>query len=467
MKNILLTVALFASFAFCFAGSIIGFVPKDYDFFLLFRDNDKNYSRLVSVPFFNFLFKEEGLEIESFVSSLLENIKYTQRIAPEVLYSALSRDVLYASKGTKLDFSSVFSLDPNYYIEAFKNIGINSVVVFRTDEPTDLMRLLAALTNLRLTTDGDTWIMSDTDVAIFAKHHDGYLVLAGSRNALERAIDSYDRPEDQLINEFDEITKLLEANNWFCGFFKGDSFTFNLTGGNFQTTVTKYVIVRGDITNESLKITVNQFVSDLNDFKRNMSSVSSMLGMPLIGDFAFSATVSGPLDIARSISSWFEGAQEEIKKIYDIVSSILATSTDRVYVTGTLYGDKIFFASTFPMLKDFDLNALIQYGARDFGGEVRLPILDDEYLAFFTQGKNLIVTNMSRSEYERLSARKRLRDESAYQYLSKRFPNSDMVRVYIDLGSLFQSILGVKATGKALISGYVSEESVVYVAEVM
>ncbi len=466
MKKILL-LSVFSIFAVsCLTGSVIKFVPRDYDFFLVFRSSDENFVKLSSVPFFSSLLKDEGLGIENIVASMLENVKYTYRITPEVLYEALSKDVLYAAKGAKLDFVSLFSLDPNYYIEAFKNIGINSIVAFQTDKPADLLRLMAALTNLKLTTNGDTWVMIDTDVAIFARYHDGYLVLAGSRNALERAIGAYDRADDQLAYENDVINQLLATDGWFFGFFKGDSFSFNVPALNLGNTATRYVTVKGDVTGESLRITVNQFVTNINEFKRNMSSVTTMAGMPFIGNFAFSATASGPLDVAKSIISWFEGAQEEIKKIYDIVSSFLEVSTDRIYLTGSLYGEKILFAAIFPLGKDYDLKKLIQYGARDFGGEIRLPILND-YLAFFVQGRNLIMTNMAKSEYEKISVRRRLRDETAYQYLSKRFPNSDIMRIYVDLGNLFQSILGIKVQGKVLVSAYVTEGSVVYNAEVM
>ncbi|AEH51123.1 hypothetical protein [Pseudothermotoga thermarum] len=465
MKKAFLLLILLVTFI-GLASDIVKFVPKDYDFFLLFKDNEKNFAKLSSVPFFNFLLKEDGLGVEKIVESLLENIKYSHGVSPKVFYEAFSKEVLYASKGTKIDLSSIFSLDPNYYIEVFKNIGVNSIVVLQTDKPNELIRLFAAVMNLKLSSNEGTWILIDSDVAIFARYIEGYLVFAGSKGALEKAIDVYDRPNDQLLNEFEQIKDLLSLDSWFCGFFKSDSFSFNTANLSLENTAMEYTTVKGEITSDSLRVTVGQYLTNLEVFRRNVSGVSTMLGMPFIGNYAFSATASGPLDIAKNISSWFEGAQEEVKKIYEIVSSILEVSTDRVYVTGNLYGEKILFAAIFQLRKEYDFSNLIKYGARNFGNEIRLPIFDG-YIAFFTQGKNLIMTNMSKDEYEKLALRKKLRDEAAYQYLSKRFPSSDVMRIYVDLGDLFQSMLGLKAKGKLLFSGYVTKDAVVYTVEVM
>lgn len=446
-------------------GELVDFVPADYDFFLIFKDNGKYYQKISTVQFFNFLLKEEGLGLEYVTKSLLENVGYSTRVSPDVLYEALSKDVLFASKGIVLDVGSFFSLDLNYYVEALRNIGTNSILVFETDKPDGFIKLIAGITNLKISVKEKTWILQDTDVAIFARYHKGYLVLGGSKSALEKAIDVYDRPNDQLIYRH-PVRDLLNQPAWICGFFKGNSFSTNLVGIDTNSIESDYFTVFGVPGDESLVIEVKQYLKKSTDLNKYLSGTTTMKNMPFIGNFAFSATASGPSDIAQSVTSWFQGAQEEVRKVYQIISSVLDVSTGRVYLTGDIASEQVRFAAVFNLATDFDMNLIRSYGARDFGGELRLPILNG-FVSFFTLGRDLIVTNLTKEEYQKASNRRRLRDDAAYQYLSKKFPEKDMMRVYVDLGSIIESMLGSKARGRVLLSQFVDGGVIVYRVEVM
>ncbi len=446
-------------------GEIVDFIPSDYDFFLIFKDNGVYYPKISSVQFFNFILGENGLGLEYVTRSLLENIGYSTRVSPDVLYDSLSRNFLFAAKGPSFDIGSFFSLDVNYYIEALRNIGTNSILVFETNNPEELIKLVGGITNLRVSISDKTWVLQDTDVAIFARYHRGYLILSGSRSAVERAIDVYDRPTDQFCYVY-PVKNLVNQSAWICGFFKGNSFGANLSGINSNWLDTDYFTVSGMPSGESLVIEVKQYLKKSTDLNKYLSSSATMKNMPLVGNFAFSATVTGPLDIAQSIASWFQGAQEEVRKIYQIISSILEVSKDRVYLTGDVSGEQVRFAALFSLTADFDTNMIKSYGARDFGGELRLPVLNG-FLSFFTLGKDLVVTNMTKEEYQKASNRRKLRDDAAYSYLAKKFPEKDIVRVYVDLGNIIESMLGSKARGRVLFSQFVDGGVIVYRVEVM
>lgn len=449
----------------CLFGELIDFVPADYDFFLIFKDNGKYYQKISSIQFFNFLLGENGLGLEYVTKSMLENIGYSTRVSPDVLYEALSKSILFASKGIVLDVGSFFSVDLNYYVEALRNIGTNSILVFETNKPEAFIKLVAGITNLKVSVNEKTWILQDTDVAIFARYHKGYLVLSGSKSAVEKAIDVYDRPADQFSYRY-PVKDLVNQSTWICGFFKGNSFSTNLVGMDTNSIDSDYFTIIGIPSDESLMVEVKQYLKKNTDLSKYLSSTTTMRNMPVIGNFAFSATASGPSDIAQSITSWFQGAQEEVRKVYQIISSILDVTTGRVYVTGDIAGEQVRFAAIFNLTADFDMNLIKSYGARDFGSELRLPILNG-FVSFFTLGKDLIVTNMTKEEYQRVSNRKRLRDDAAYQYLSKKFPDKDMMRVYADLGSIIESMLGSKARGRVLFSQFVDSGVIIYRVEVM
>ncbi len=464
MRYVLSTILL-TLLSVCLLGDLLDFIPADYDFFLLFKDNGTYYSKISSVPFFNFLLSEQGLGLEYVTKSLLENIGYSARVSPQVIYDALSKSVLFASKGIVFEVQSLFSIDINYYIEALRNIGTASILVFESEEPEKLLKMIAGITNLKLTYSEKTWVLQDTDVAIFARYYRGYLVMSGSKNALERAIDVYDRPTDQFVTKY-SVRELVNQSAWISGFFRGGSFGINIAGVGDNSFETDYFTVDGILTEESLRLEIKQHLKKGVDLNKYLSSSLTMRNMPFIGNFAFSSTVSGPSDIAQGISWWFQGAQEEIRKMYQIISSILDISKDRVYLTGDLTGEYVRFAAIFNLTADFDVNLIRSYGAREFGDELRLPIMNG-FVSFFKQGKDLIVTNMTKDEYLKLSNKRRLRDDSAYQYVSKGFPEKDIMRIYIDLGNLVESMLGLKARGRLLFSQFVESGVIVYKVEVM
>ncbi|MGB9789979.1 MAG: hypothetical protein ACPLTP_05020 [Thermotoga caldifontis] len=445
---------------------VTSFVPKDYDFFVLLKGNSLYYSRLSSVPLFRFILKDDRVALESLFVSLLENTCNSLGIPVNSVYEALENDILFASKGTEFSLDQFFSLDLNYYFQVLRNIGSNSIVVLKTSKPEQLLRLMAKLMDLKMTRSEGVWILHDTDVAIFAAAHEGYLVISGSRTALLKAVDAYDVEGLQLKNEEAAVKELLNQSAWLYGFFKKDTLKIKGPFVSTNNPETDYVTILGVPSGESLKIEVRQQLRSNSNMEKYVSSATPMLGMPFVGNFVFSATAAGPMDLAESLSQWFQGAQDEVKKIYDIVSQILRVSTGRVYVTGDLFGESIRLVVIFELSKDLDMSFLTRYGARSFGNEIRLPILNG-FVSFFQSDRRLIMTNLTKEEYDRLASRKKLRDDVAYQYISRNYANRDILRLFIDLGSLLKQMLGINATGKFFLTQQFEGQALVYRMEVM
>ena len=445
--------------------NVTSFVPRDYDFFLLLKGNSLYYDKLSSVPLFRFVLKDDRIALESVFVSILENTCNNIGVPMSSVYEALENDILFAAKGTEFTLEQFFSLDLNYYLQVLRNMGNNSIIVMKSSKPEQLLRLLAKLMDLKMTKSEKVWILHDTDVAIFASAHEGYLVISGSRNALLKAIDAYDLEQLQMKSEEPAVRELLNQSAWLYGFFKRD--TLRIKGPLVSTNDvdTEYVTILGVPSGESLKIEVRQQLRSATGMEKYVSSATGMLGMPFIGNFAFSATATGPMDLADSLSQWFQGAQEEVKKIYEIVSHILKSSTGRVYMTGDLFGDRVRLVTIFELSKDLDTSFLIKYGARSFGNEIRLPILNG-FISFFQSDKRLIMTNMTKAEYD-LASRRRVRDDVTYQYISRNYANQDILRLFVDVGSLLRAMLGINAVGKFFLTQQFDGQAFVYRMEVM
>ena len=445
--------------------NVTSFVPRDYDFFLLLKGNSLYYDKLSSVPLFRFVLKDDRIALESVFVSILENTCNNIGVPMSSVYEALENDILFAAKGTEFTLEQFFSLDLNYYLQVLRNMGNNSIIVMKSSKPEQLLRLLAKLMDLKMTKSEKVWILHDTDVAIFASAHEGYLVISGSRNALLKAIDAYDLEQLQMKSEEPAVRELLNQSAWLYGFFKRDTLRIKGPFVSTNDVDTEYVTILGVPSGESLKIEVRQQLRSATGMEKYVSSATGMLGMPFIGNFAFSATATGPMDLADSLSQWFQGAQEEVKKIYEIVSHILKSSTGRVYMTGDLFGDRVRLVTIFELSKDLDTSFLIKYGARSFGNEIRLPILNG-FISFFQSDKRLIMTNMTKAEYD-LASRRRVRDDVTYQYISRNYANQDILRLFVDVGSLLRAMLGINAVGKFFLTQQFDGQAFVYRMEVM
>ncbi|WP_448535783.1 hypothetical protein [Pseudothermotoga sp.] len=446
--------------------NVTSFVPRDYDFFVLLKGNSLYYDKLSSVPLFRFILKDDRIALESLFVSLLENTCNSIGVPMSSVYEALENDILMAAKGTEFSLEQFFSLDLNYYLQVLRNMGSNSIIVMKSSKPEQLLRLMAKLMDLKMTKSEKVWVLHDTDVAIFASAHEGYLVISGSRNALLKAIDAYDLEQLQMKSEEPAVRELLNQSAWLYGFFKRDTLRIKGPFVSTNDVETEYVTILGVPSGESLKIEIRQQLRSATGMEKYVSSATGMLGMPFIGNFAFSATATGPMDLADSLSQWFQGAQDEVKKIYEIVSHILKSSTGRVYMTGDLFGDQIRLVTIFELSKDLDTSFLIKYGARSFGNEIRLPIMDG-FLSFFQSDRRLIMTNMSKAQYDTVANRRRVRDDVTYQYISRNYANQDILRLFVDVGSLLKAMLGINAVGKFFLTQQFDGQAFVYRMEVM
>jgi hypothetical protein len=76
------------------------------------------------------------------------------------------------------------------------------------------------------------------------------------------------------------------------------------------------------------------------------------------------------------------------------------------------------------------------------------------------------MTNMTKAEYD-LASRRRVRDDVTYQYISRNYANQDILRLFVDVGSLLRAMLGINAVGKFFLTQQFDGQAFVYRMEVM
>jgi len=91
----------------------------------------------------------------------------------------------------------------------------------------------------------------------------------------------------------------------------------------------------------------------------------------------------------------------------------------------------------------------------------------DGFLSFFQSDRRLIMTNMSKAQYDTVANRRRVRDDVTYQYISRNYAGQDILRLFVDVGSLLRAMLGINAVGKFFLTQQFDGQSFVYRMEVM
>ena len=463
--KISLSILVFLLISCVSLGLITDFVPEDYDFFILFRNFYTHLEDLKNVPLFDFILKKEGLGLEPTIISVLTDTEEKTGVSKDILLDSLSKNVLLSAKGVTLNFDTMLSLDVNYYLEILKNIGTSSFLVLETDHPLELSKFIAGLTETKLVEDGEFFIFQDDSISIFAKNVDNFLVLGGSKLAVESAVAAYTNKNYRLVQN-EVVQNLLKEDKPLLGFFKGDSFKMNMGMDLEKAKKTEYVTLKGWIEESSLRFDVLQRVDG--NFEKYESDSSDMKSIPYAGNYFLGVSVSGGMEAARKVTEWFSGKSEEVEKFAEIMKDILEKSTGKVYIVGEINQETTisFFALFNAVKRDPIENILGKYGKVEDG--IRIMEIANTKLRFFWSGDRLIMTNLTKQEYDRIFGRGKLSDDPAYTYITgKCGVKKDVLRIYVDLGDIIEKMVGIKVSSKLLFIQYYDDGFFKYRLEVM
>ena len=446
-------------------GSITDFVPEDYDFFLLFKNLYSKLDELKQVPLFDFILKKEGLGLEITISSILTDVEEKTGISKDIFLDSLSKNVLLSAKGVTLNFDTIISLDVNYYLEILKNIGTTSFLVLETNHPLELSKFIAGLTETKLVEDGEFFILQDDNISIFAKHVDNFLILGGSKLAVESAVAAYTNKNYRLVQN-EVVRNLLKEDKPLLGFFKGDSFKMNMGMNLEKSKKTKYVILKGWLEENSLRFDVLQKVEG--DFEKYESDSSDMNTIPYVGNYFLGVSVSGGVEAVRKVTEWFSGKSEEVEKFAEIMKNILEQSVGKVYIVGEINQETtVSFVVLFNVKNKKAVEEVLKkYGRMEDG--IRIMEITNTKLRFLWSEGKLVMTNLTKQEYDRMFGKGKLSDDPAYSYIvDKCGVKRDVLRIYVDLGDIIEKMIGIRVSSKLLFIQYYDEGFFKYRLEVM
>ncbi len=476
MKKLLIIVTLFVNFVFIFSyPEYVKFVPKDFDGVIILKDATVGYYELKKVPIGNFILSDGGLNLEGIVSNILESVGEQCVISSEVFKKTIGKGLLLASKGVTLSFESITSLDINYYLDVLKNLGNNTVLVFKSDSPEKFVRYISCLIGYTVNTDGEFYTLSGEEYTIYAKIFEGYVVFSGSKNTIAGSIAAFKSEEDSLVSSDIYFAKFLEAadKGFLLGYFKKDAFKFELPFKlETQNLETERFELLTNIKDGKINIKIKQFVKgDLDIYKHMNINTENFGDTPLLGDIYIKVSVTNLKRSVMGLLDWYSGKEGEIEKLHEIFKFIADNSNGDFLLIGSLSGaTDVALTTTFNY--DFetweDLKALLKkYGAQVKKNEILFDIGKTLTLHFFKHNGYLVVSTVNREVFGRSYKKAKLSDDPLYGYLSKDTKNNCILSVFVNIGNLVEELLGVELNSGLLLNEYVEDDHFLYEMEVM
>jgi len=474
-KGAIVLALIFTLFIFTFGyDEILSFVPKDFDVAIVVDDASKNFVSLTKdVSFFKYMFSEEGLAFNLRVNNILDEAEKESQVPKEVFKDAISKEVLIASKGVVVNADDITSLDINFYIDLLRNIGANSIVVFESREPDNFLKFLSALTDLKLSKDDGYYIMQDKYTSVFAKVYKGYVVISGNKASVERAILSMDNEDEQLIETNADVMNFFERNNGFIlGFFKGNSFKVSMGVDVKEELKTDRFELVAYATENRFVVDVKQYVNGNLEKPLNfLSSSDYMDALPKYGNYYMGISVKSSAEALNKIIRWFSGKSEDIDKISKVFMMLLKNSSDKAYIMGDISSaSDVTFAALIKFNKEKEeelKKVLVEYGARESEDGWVMSIGKESHLFFYYEDSYMIVSNIKKEKYEKLSKVKKLIDYPPYSYIKKYLPKKDILRVFVDVGDILYKTVGIKHSSVLMFYQIYEKGVFIYKLEVM
>lgn len=449
MKRSIAFLIIIVIICYTFADSdIFNFVHKDYDFVIRLSKGGTWYEELKKVSFFSFVFDRKGLGFEDSFLRILEDMKYKTGVQPTVVQDALSNDILFASKGAEVDFTTLISFDINYYLEFIKTITGSSFIVFETKYPAQLVKALSYLLSINVKNIQNN--MFQLGESLFCTSNGKYLILAGSKQTLDMAIKTYTTPEMQLSRTNKDFDRLKAGVFFISGFAKPNTLKLNLPGGiGIEDSTASHLLITSSISAGSFTFTIEQKNTKQYTSSKNIDTIGQL---PKVWNYYLSIPSSKSSIIIGSIEQWFSGVTSELQQLTNLVKNLSNSSTN-TYVAGKLEVGEIVFIFENYSGKDFETN-LSKLGAKyDSQKQEWVINLQNSKLYAFKSSNKVIVGTVDKNSFEKYEkTSKKLKDLPIYYDFSKM--EAYDFKALMDLGDIIKSIIGFNITSKLLFWQY-------------
>lgn len=465
MKRSLVFIFIAILGIFAMAQETLDFVPSSAGYFLLLRDTRGILDILKeNTNFFYTYLADEGAGIESLMASTIEGILDSGVSGEKVFNQALSGEVLIAGESFSLNLEDLLTFDPFYLISTLKSDEMIFYIVWKCDEPEVLLEVISKLSNTskiiqpgekigELRSDGGT---------LFYSIKDEYLLLGNNSESLKRALDAYDGKIERLVNVSEKAKELQEksAQYWITGYFQSDKFDINF--GLDLPFKTKDTILFARPEGHTLTATISQRTLFINpeDLDRLRSSIDGKeaLEAPFFGDFIVTFPHDSVKTLRRELSHWFEMDLESYRELAELMGDIAIKSIGYVRVYGDLITEEsspvINLEFNIPEQMEKEKERLLEWGAeRTEDNEIEIFKLENffETLYFIFQPSKLVVTTLEPDKYfSRLKNGKILTKDPQYTFLKQLGMAEDLAEIFVNLGELFNYILGLNVDSAIL-----------------
>jgi len=448
---------LFASFIFVTVladSDIFDLVHKDYDFVIRISKGGSWYSEIQKVPFFSFVLNRKGLGFEDSFLRILEDMRYKTGVAPSVVQEAISNDVLFASKGIAIDFSNVISFDLNYYFDFIKTITSNSFIAFQTKLPAQLVKALSFLLSVKYRVlPNNQYVLGDS---LYCGSIGKYLVVAGSKQALELALKTFLTPDMQMSKSTKVFDRLKTGTFFISGYSKPDVIKFTFPGvSQLNMSDSEYIIFYSSVSAGNMSMTFEQ----KNRKEISTKKVSESIGnIPLAWNYYLSIPSTNSEEIVNTLKQWFQGSSVDLSRLLEFVSALSKVSSN-VYTVGRIETNDFLFIFDNITLKDLE-NSISRLGARyDSQKQEWTVLFQTNKLSIYANSNRVYFGTIDRAKYEQYErTRGKLKDLPLYFDFSK--INVYDFKLFLDIGDIIKTTTGFNISSKMLFwkynSGYFS-----------
>ncbi|HCI29070.1 MAG TPA: hypothetical protein DE117_02645, partial [Fervidobacterium sp.] len=336
---ILITTLLLILEIFVFGSSeIFNFVHKDYDFVMRISKTNVWYEEIKKVPFFSFVLDRKGLGFEDSFLRILEDMKYRTGISPDVVKDAFSNDIVLASKGVEINVMDLMSFDLNYYFEFIKTIATHTFIVFETKYTSQFPKALSFLLSVSYKNMGNnTFLLGDS---LYCGIVNKYLIVAGSKQALELATKTFTTTEMQIVKTVREFDRLKAGTFWISGYAKPNTLKLQLPGGvNIDDTESEYLFFHSTISAGALNLTIEQKNKKQETTKKLSDNIANL---QIAWNYYLSMPTTNTDSVVNSIKEWFQGFTPDINRFADFIS-YASKSSSYLYTIGRLESGDILF----------------------------------------------------------------------------------------------------------------------------
>lgn len=448
---ILITTLLLILEILVFGSSeIFNFVHKDYDFVMRISKTNVWYEEIKKVPFFSFVLDRKGLGFEDSFLRILEDMKYRTGISPDVVKDAFSNDIVFASKGVEINVMDLMSFDLNYYFEFIKTIATHTFIVFETKYTSQFPKALSFLLSVSYKNMGNnTFLLGDS---LYCGIVNKYLIVAGSKQALELATKTFTTTEMQIVKTVREFDRLKAGTFWISGYAKPNTLKLQLPGGvNIDDTESEYLFFHSTISAGALNLTIEQKNKKQETTKKLSDNIANL---QIAWNYYLSMPTTNTDSVVNSIKEWFQGFTPDINRFADFIS-YASKSSSYLYTIGRLEsGDILFIFDNFSG-KELESN-IAKLGAKyDQQKQEWNMVSGNTQLYIYKSSNRLIVGTVDKTKFDQYErTRKKLKDLPIYYDFSK-IAAYDF-KLFIDIGDIIKSTAGFSVSSKLLFWRYSS-----------